>query len=1302
MAGTANLVGGQHGSLTSTFESATTSRTPYSGDDVLELAMNEDAWQGDAMFTVSVDGVQQGGVQTVTALRDQGSTQGFDVMLPGLSIGKHLVTVDFLNDAYGGTPDTDRNLYVTGATLDGQAIDGSQLSEYSTGRQSFSFGDAVEAAPAPLPTMVGSSSQGGDVLVLTLTEDAWEGDANFTVLVDGVQQGGVQTVTALRYEGSTQAFELVVPGLSSGQHIVTVDFLNDAYGGTSDTDRNLFVVGATLNGQAIDGSQLSEYGSGPQSFAFNGTAKAALTEAPISIGEPTQGVDVLAMTVNEDYWQGNAMFTVSVDGVQQGAVQTVTAVRDEGLTQTFSLSLAGLTVGTHVVTVNFLNDTYDGTPDTDRNLFVTGATLDGQTVQSGQLAEYSSGPQSFLIGPQSGLAQVLTSADYTSSGACTFAEAADGSSIVLLGNGSQVDVAASGQASIVSGQPGSTQLSAVQVPAGSPPTIDNGALWSMVPVIPLSGSGQAGTTVAVLDTTSTMTSLLGYAVVGAGGTWSLNTPANLSPGSNSLVAIGVGGDSGATAASIPRDVDFSPGNPTAPSLTSVSSAAASSDDTSVITGKGEPGTTVELGQQTASGMTVIAQASVGADGTWTATIPVMSLGFGADAIYGCATTLAGMATPWSQLTTIDVQDPAASAIHVGSDLQAALRLDAADGLDATADLQKLANEASGTQPTALDIPTGTYLTSSTVFLKSGTILDDPGVTLKAAANWHLSTDPATDGTIRYAMLANADFGSTQVRDNGIEVRGLNFDWSGINSPGSAALRLVNVDNAFVSNCSFNGSEDGTAFMGVHGGVITNSTAINTTNYGFDNWGGPIDTVIRNNVVHAASFGGISITGELNDTSVTPGSNDAVIDNEVDGFSAYGIDVNTLNAASTLSGVLVEGNVVDGPGRGIEVVGSVSNATVDSNSIIGTFGQSALFVATSQYVAGEDAEPTNVWLLRNDIQNDLTSDASIAAIRLQSVGGGAIGNVLQDTTAPAGLWLAGSGLLADGNTAVNSPNGGLVSQIFGTDNVVGQLPALSGSVGPGAASEVSTSSPSSTPFDVGYGSYSPGTSLVSDAISPLTGTLSDQLSAVLVTNALSQISFQGGDHTVYMTQAASGAAIDGGSGDTQIVLLGGASPDYVMSPDQTSVTSLKLLDTYPAITNVTTNSDAGLQVWTGETGKTITVGGPDQTIHPGVGQDMLIGYAGGATTFAGTTQALNGDTIMGLDHIDLIDVTDMLPSAQLNVYDAGGGYSDLQATDGFVSLEVVLKGSYTTADFSQQADHGHGVMFQLKDAPPNYS
>ncbi len=207
--------------------------TPAGSTDTLVLTVSEDAWNGDARFTVQVDGTQVGGPYVATALRSQGKTQDF-TLTGDWTDGAHRVTVTFINDTFGGTPSTDRNLYVEKVTFNGAAATPSS--------------PVSLLGPEPADFTVGV----GRALVLRMAEDAYRGDAQFTVKVDGVQVGGVNTVTASHAAGRTQDFAFA-GSWATGQHRVTVDFLNDAHGGTAATDRNLYVDSIELGGTQRDG-----------------------------------------------------------------------------------------------------------------------------------------------------------------------------------------------------------------------------------------------------------------------------------------------------------------------------------------------------------------------------------------------------------------------------------------------------------------------------------------------------------------------------------------------------------------------------------------------------------------------------------------------------------------------------------------------------------------------------------------------------------------------------------------------------------------------------------------------------------------------------------------------------------------------------------------------------------------------------------------------------------------------------------------------------------------------------------------
>ncbi len=316
-----------------------------SGPDVLALQLAEDYWLTNASFVVSVDGVQIGGVQSTTAIRAAGQTQTFDV-LGSFGAGSHVATIDFLNDAYGGTATTDRNLFMQGATLDGAAVPDSSLALYSGGAQSFSF---TGSTPAPVP----------DTLDLHVAEDAWMGDAQYLVTVDGVQVGGVRTATVPNSSGGSQDVQ-ITGHWGSGAHTVGVSFINDAFGGTAATDRNLYVDSVSYDGQAAAGAPVELASNGTANFSVAATSSTpAVTTTPVPtptpvatpVPTPTTSsaysvvVDVSAKFTGADW----PYFQLAVDGVAVSGLIPVNVTASEQIG--FSLNLTdGVAHSIQVVT----------------------------------------------------------------------------------------------------------------------------------------------------------------------------------------------------------------------------------------------------------------------------------------------------------------------------------------------------------------------------------------------------------------------------------------------------------------------------------------------------------------------------------------------------------------------------------------------------------------------------------------------------------------------------------------------------------------------------------------------------------------------------------------------------------------------------------------------------------------------------------------------------------------------------------------------------------------------------------------
>ena len=232
---------------TTTLPTTTPTPPPTPTLNTLDIGISEDAWKGNAQFTVSVDGKQVGGTLTAHVLHSTGDS-GHILLTGSFGTGSHDVKISFINDAWGGTPSTDRNLYVNSVSLDGTTY-GQPTTMLSNGSQDFMVGGSnpsVAAAP--------------DKLVLHMSEDAWQGDAKFTVSVDGKVLDTPEFVTALRSAGASEDF-IYTGNFGAGSHNVAVKFLNDAYGGTPTTDRNLYVNGLSFDSNTYTGAALMGNGS---------------------------------------------------------------------------------------------------------------------------------------------------------------------------------------------------------------------------------------------------------------------------------------------------------------------------------------------------------------------------------------------------------------------------------------------------------------------------------------------------------------------------------------------------------------------------------------------------------------------------------------------------------------------------------------------------------------------------------------------------------------------------------------------------------------------------------------------------------------------------------------------------------------------------------------------------------------------------------------------------------------------------------------------------------------------------------
>jgi parallel beta-helix repeat protein len=207
-----------------------------------------------------------------------------------------------VNDTTVRFSSNDYNLSGSAKFYYGGAISTSQWQArgYDTAASGATFGASLPTTPTPAPTPAALSyGSGPDTLVLEISQDAYQDSAQYTVSVDGVKQGG--TFTASAWHSAGQSDTLTIKGdWAVGTHNVTVNFLNDAWGGSGTTDRNLYLDAMSYNGTAVSGGSAGFFVSGTKSFSFTDVA------ATGQYTSGTTGADRLVGTAGSDVILGRA------------------------------------------------------------------------------------------------------------------------------------------------------------------------------------------------------------------------------------------------------------------------------------------------------------------------------------------------------------------------------------------------------------------------------------------------------------------------------------------------------------------------------------------------------------------------------------------------------------------------------------------------------------------------------------------------------------------------------------------------------------------------------------------------------------------------------------------------------------------------------------------------------------------------------------------------------------------------------------------------------------------------------------
>ena len=342
--------------------------------DVLKIGIAQDAWQGDARYIITLDDKQVGGERVAKAAAARGEID-YVTLTGDFHSGTHKLGVTFLNDAWGGTASTDRNLYVERLILNDVDLNKS-ADLLSNGTAKFDF----KAATSPTLVTVAPNPVNQDVLKIGIAQDAWQGDARYTITLDGVQVGGERVAKAAAAKGEVE-YVTLTGDFKDAVHKLGVTFLNDAWGGSATTDRNLYVEKLILNDVDLNKSA-DLLGNGTASFDFKAIAPAA----DATIGS---GPDVLRVALSQDAYQGNATFLLFLDGQQLGGQRSIDASHKVGERDFIDIR-GDFDAGDHILGVRFTNDLWGGSAVNDRNLYVDAMELNGANLNA-QAALMSNG-----------------------------------------------------------------------------------------------------------------------------------------------------------------------------------------------------------------------------------------------------------------------------------------------------------------------------------------------------------------------------------------------------------------------------------------------------------------------------------------------------------------------------------------------------------------------------------------------------------------------------------------------------------------------------------------------------------------------------------------------------------------------------------------------------------------------------------------------------------------------------------------------------------------------------------------------
>jgi aryl-phospho-beta-D-glucosidase BglC (GH1 family) len=208
----------------------------------VKLRVSADSYLGDPEFALKVDG-KVIGTATVSASHASGEWQEIEFRAPA---DPSKIEVVYLNDKYGGTAAYDRNFYIDWIEVDGERFEGESALVNTAQKRVTDPSAAAMQINGTMELDVAAP------LKIRVAGDAWQGDPQFAIAVDGVRIGPVHAVTADHAAGEWNEVLIDLGRAALDASEIEIVFVNDAWGGAG-KDRNLYVDWIEVGGVRHEG-----------------------------------------------------------------------------------------------------------------------------------------------------------------------------------------------------------------------------------------------------------------------------------------------------------------------------------------------------------------------------------------------------------------------------------------------------------------------------------------------------------------------------------------------------------------------------------------------------------------------------------------------------------------------------------------------------------------------------------------------------------------------------------------------------------------------------------------------------------------------------------------------------------------------------------------------------------------------------------------------------------------------------------------------------------------------------------------